>query len=231
MYYSIFLYLADLYHKIRIQRFLKNIRTQINIIYDVGCHDCSYVRIFHKLFNKSKIFAFEANPALISEAKQNIKNLNNIRLIQVGVGNSNKYENLNINNNNLTSTFQNVNKKSKTYKIKNIIGQNITYKKKIKMITLEKFISKNYIPDFIKIDVEGYEYEVLLGLKNKLKEIKIVMIEYRLDSLYLKYSKNTIHKLLTKNKFKLIKKLKFPLLPFEDRFYINNKESLRVKSG
>lgn len=221
MFYSIFLHFADLYHRKKILRFLKKINEKINIIYDVGCHDCTYTRMFHKLFSKSQIFAFEANPVLILKAKNNIKNLNNIKIIQIAIGNSNKYKNLNINSNNLTSSFRKANKNSFTYKIKNVIGQNINYKKKIKMITLEKFISKNNIPDFIKIDVEGYEYEVLLGLRKKLKKIKILMIENRLDSLYLKYGNKKIHNFLTKNKFKLIKRLKFPLLPFEDRFYFN----------
>lgn len=221
MYYSIFLYLADFFHKKKILSFLKKFDSEVRIIYDVGCHDCSYVKIFCNIFNDIKIYAFEANPDLITKAKKNIKNFNNVKLIQVGVGNSNKYENFNINSNNLTSTFQNLNKKSKVYKIKNIIGQNVSYKKKIKVTTLQRFISKNNLPDFIKIDVEGYEYNVLLGLKKELKKIKILMIEYRHDSLYLNYDNKLIDELLKKNKFKLVKKLKFPFLPFEDRFYIN----------
>jgi FkbM family methyltransferase len=222
MYYRTFLHLADFFHKKKILRFLKNYKKEVKIIYDIGCHDCSYVKIFCNIFNDIKIYAFEANPDLITKAKKNIKDFNNVKLIQMGVGNSNKYENFNINSNNLTSTFQNHNKESIIYKIKNIIGQNINYKKKIKVITLQRFISKNKLPDFIKIDVEGYEYNVLLGLKKNLKNIKILMIEYRHDSLYLNYNNQLIDKLLKKNKFQLVKKIKFPFLPFEDRFYIND---------
>jgi hypothetical protein len=223
MFFKIFLYLADFYHKKKITNFLKFINTRFNIIYDIGCHDCSYVKIFHKFYNNSKIFAFEANPNLIKIAKNNIKNLHNINLIQTGVGNLNKYKNFNINNNDFTSSFQNLNKKSKLFQIKKIMGHENNSKINIKIITLDNFISKNVCPDFIKVDVEGYEHEVLLGLKKNLKKIKLLMIEFRLDNLYLNYKKEKIQKLLTKNNFVLINKIKFPFLQFEDRFYFNKR--------
>ena len=87
MFYSILLYFADLYHKKRILRFLKKINLKISIIYDVGCHDCTYTRMFHKLFTESKIFAFEANPALILKAKKNINNLIKSLNHQTGINN------------------------------------------------------------------------------------------------------------------------------------------------
>ena len=70
MYYSIFLYLADFFHKKKILSFLKKFNSEVRIIYDVGCHDCSYVKIFCNIFNDIKIYAFEANPDLITKAKK-----------------------------------------------------------------------------------------------------------------------------------------------------------------
>ena len=60
------------------------------------------------------------------------------------------------------------------------------------------------------------------GLKNNLKNIKIIMIEFHFDKLYKGYSPSRIHKILLNNKFKHIKSIKFPILNWEDRFYIRS---------
>lgn len=46
---------------------------------------------------------------------------------------------------------------------------------KVEMTTLDKLISKYGLPSFIKIDVEGYELEVLKGLT---KPVKMISFEY-----------------------------------------------------
>ena len=37
--------------------------------------------------------------------------------------------------------------------------------------------------DFLKIDTEGYEYEVLKGLEDKIKDVKIIMFEHHYDNM------------------------------------------------
>ena len=44
-------------------------------------------------------------------------------------------------------------------------------------------INKIETIDFLKIDTEGYEYEILLGLKNKLKNVKLLMFEHHYDNM------------------------------------------------
>lgn len=51
---------------------------------------------------------------------------------------------------------------------------------KVQMTTLDKLIEQFGLPVFIKIDVEGYELEVLKGLSNK---VKFISIEYTVPEL------------------------------------------------
>ena len=63
------------------------------------------------------------------------------------------------------------------------------------MIKIDNFIKKNNLPDFIEIDVEGYEEEVLRGMKNNLKKIKMIMIEFHFDDQYKNYNTSRLHTL------------------------------------
>jgi hypothetical protein len=70
-----------------------------------------------------------------------------------------------------------------------------------------------------KIYTEEHELEVLkLGIKT-LSKVKFILIEFRLNDMYLNYSSTKIHNFLKQNKFKLVKKFKFPLFAVEDRIY------------
>ena len=54
----------------------------------------------------------------------------------------------------------------------------------------------------MKIDTEGYEYEILLGLDNKIKLVDIIMFEHHYDNMIKKgYTFRDINRLLHKNKF------------------------------
>ena len=73
--------------------------------------------------------------------------------------------------------------------------------------------------DFVKIDVEGAEYEVLLGAAKSLRYINYILIEKQFTALYKGYSFKKIEKILNKKKFLLVKKFKFIIPFFEDRLY------------
>ena len=55
---------------------------------------------------------------------------------------------------------------------------------KVRTITLDEMVEKYGTPDMIKIDVEGYEYEVLQGLSAKQKKICFEWHEEEEDTLY-----------------------------------------------
>ena len=109
-------------------------------------------------------------------------------------------------------------------KIKNFVvtksEEKVVYKK-IKVISLKNFckIQKIKRIDFLKVDVEGYEYEVLKGAKEIIKNVKFIMLEVQKNDMYANYSKNKIENFLKKNNFILIKSFDFPLMFFKDCIY------------
>ena len=65
--------------------------------------------------------------------------------------------------------------------------------------------------DFLKIDTEGYEYNVLLGLGEYLQKTSLIMFEHHYDDMIIKdYSFGDMSELLKKNNFKQIYKYKMP---------------------
>lgn len=83
--------------------------------------------------------------------------------------------------------------------------------RKISIDTIDNIISSRNISkvDMLKVDVEGFEYEVFLGCKKSFKQNKIKKIICEIHSTYLKnkgIDEKTIYSLLEKNNF-LIKNI------------------------
>ena len=92
------------------------------------------------------------------------------------------------------------------------------------MILLKDYLIKNNISkvDFLKIDTEGYEFETLLGLQEKLKNVKLILFEHHYDNMILKnYKFRDINKILIDNNFFQILKIKMPLRKSFEYIYEN----------
>ena len=78
--------------------------------------------------------------------------------------------------------------------------------------------------DFLKIDTEGYEYNVLLGLEENLSKVKLIMFEHHYDNMIRKnYSFKDINKLLIENNFQRIFKAKMPFRKTFEYIYTNER--------
>ena len=95
------------------------------------------------------------------------------------------------------------------------------------MISLDSYFSEYNLNkiDLIKIDTEGFEYEVLQGLQKNMKNVNYILFEHHYDDMIKKnYKFKDIIKLLKQNNFKLIYKTK---MPFRKSFeYIFGKEDI-----
>ena len=73
----------------------------------------------------------------------------------------------------------------------------------------------------MKIDTEGYEYEILIGLGKKISCVNILMFEHHYDNMIKKnYTFNDVNSLLLKNNFKLIYKSKMPFRKTFEYIYV-----------
>ena len=76
--------------------------------------------------------------------------------------------------------------------------------------------------DFLKIDTEGSEYEIIMGVTKNLKNIKLILFEHHFDDMISKeYKFSHINNLLIQNNFKQIFKIKMPFRKSFEYIYLN----------
>jgi len=213
------------YHQVRIKNFLKKKKIPLNTFFDVGSHLGSYTDIIMKLNPQSNCFLFEPQIRIFEKVKNKYIQLNNIKVYNLGISDTENIKNLFINMHDLTSTFSSFNEKSKYLNFKAKLYETsidkMNYKtEQVNTITLNKFILTNKIKsiDLIKIDTEGHDLKVLYGLEKEIDIVKNILIEFHHRDLFLDYKPYEIHDFLIKNGFELIKIFKFPF-SWQDRFY------------
>ena len=212
------------YQKKWIKFLKKNKYNNFKLLIDVGAHKGESIKLFSKNFVIKKIISFEASPINFEYLKKKIKDnkqgYNNTEIVleNTALGAEDKIIEFNQFNESSSSTIKEIDKESNYYKRKfrliNFLNNKETYQKiKIKISKLKDYIEINNIKkiDFMKIDTEGYEFEILLGLESKIKLVDIIMFEHHYDNMIKKgYTFGDINKLLIKNNFNKIYKSRMP---------------------
>jgi len=203
------------------------------IVFDIGAHYGETIKLFLKKMNLEKIYSFEASPQNFQTLKNNISkhHSNKVKIYNFGVGAEIEKNYINQTIETSSSTINQLNKQSKylkkKLKILNIKNENSFYHKvPIKILTLDSFIEENKIHciDLLKIDTEGYEFNVLKGLSKYSKKVKIIYFEHHYDDMIIKdYKFSNIHKLLKDYGFTMIKKSKMIFRKSFEYVYENKK--------
>ena len=91
---------------------------------------------------------------------------------------------------------------------------------------MSDFIEKKKLDiiDLLKIDTEGFEYNVIKGLGSNLNKIKLLHLEHHFDDMVIKnYKLTDIHNYLVKNNFKKVFKIKMKFRKSFEYIYQNQK--------
>jgi len=185
--------------------FLGEHRDKRAIIFDVGANVGNYSKEVLSISPNSIVFAFEPHPLNYKKLLNNIGANNNFFCFNVGVGDLNGeislYDYADNDGSSHASLYKGV--------IEDIHkGKAIEHK--VKIIKLSNFVLEHSIDyiDLLKIDTEGHEMQVLLGLKDFILEGKMGAIHFEFNEM------NVISRVFLKDYFDLLSNYNFyRLLP------------------
>jgi len=202
---------------------LQKILGTVKIILEIGGHYGEDTLRFYKYFPQSKIYSFEPDPRNISIFKKTCLNIDNITLIEKAVSNlDNKqltfYQIYNESNKHILqdkykyigldayNSLKLNGSGASSLKKTNLPNLNIYQEIKVNSIRLDTWITKNNIDliDFIWIDVQGAEKEVLLGCEKLFHRIKFIQLEYGETSYEGALTKKDTYNYMTQHNFILI---------------------------
>jgi FkbM family methyltransferase len=199
---------------------LRKVSKQLNakanlIVFDIGANIGKYALNFSELLTTTyKIYCFEPSPNTFSILKENTKANANITPFCLGMGN--EEEETILFSNDVTNTHSSLIQRDMSHWDE---SYNLKNSETVKITTLDIFCAKNDIPfiDFMKIDIEGYEWNFFKGAKQTLDAKKVGIIQFELgvgavdgkyffkDIFYLLNPNYRIYRITKNNLYEIVK--------------------------
>lgn len=162
----------DIYSNGELTVLKKIAKTNPSLIIDGGANVGDYSVLANQIMPDCTIYAFEPVEATFQHLLSNIQGLQNVVPIKKGLFKENCDLEINLFNSNEHSSI---------YDIEGL-PQGSDQKQTIELVRGDDFIRDHNIAsvDFLKLDIEGAEYDALLGFENAIKHgtIKAVQFEY-----------------------------------------------------
>ena len=219
MFIDTFFTIISKFHHNRISLYSKNL--DFNNLIDIGTHRGEFIESFLKIKKIKRFYCFEPQKKIYDNLNKKFKRFNKIKLYNYALGDICSNRKIKINNLTSTSTLSKFNHNSKYLKFKNFLTGNELRNQEsyiIKQKTIDRLFEKVSLKKtFMKIDVEGYEYKVLVGAKKKINQLTYVLVENQFFNHY-KYYGN-VKKFLLQNGFEVVKNFYFPTFHYKDVLY------------
>lgn len=159
-----FLFKSRINYESNLQAQLIPLIKQGHLVFDIGANIGQYsLKLSQVVGGNGKVIAFEPDKRTFSFLQFNvhINRINNVECINSGIGSSSDVHSFYRD----TTTGGRRGSFKKEFVGSNFEGQEDV----VEVVALDDLINKYGLPDFIKIDVEGYEIEVLKGLSHSLE--------------------------------------------------------------
>ena len=219
MFIDSFFNIISKFHHNRISLYSKNL--DFNNLIDIGTHKGEFLESFLKIKKIKKFYCFEPQKKIYDNLKKRFIKEKKIKLYNYALGDTCLNKKIYINNLTSTSTLSKFNHRSKYLKFKNFLtGTDLKNQKSyfVNQKTIDKVFKKISLKKtFVKIDVEGYEYKVLVGAQKKINQLTYILVENQFFNQYKNYG--NIKKFLLKNNFEVVKNFYFPTFHYKDVLY------------
>ncbi|MDB5132571.1 MAG: methyltransferase, FkbM family [Mucilaginibacter sp.] len=151
------------------------------VIYDVGANIGTWTLLAKSFFTDAAVQAFEPLHQHIKEFKTNTANLTGITLHPFCLGNENKELVINVSSfSDSSSILEATPLEFEQYGIKKTAEETVNIKR------VEDLIGQGIlpVPDIIKLDVQGFELEVLKGAGKYLNQVSYLIVEVSFKKYY-----------------------------------------------
>lgn len=153
----------------------------INTIIDIGANEGQFALKFSKILPKAKIHSFEPISKCFASLKENTKKIN-IEYHNMGVGDEYSEKKINVYKHSPSSSLMEMAELHEDLFPHSVGHQEETIiVDRLDTIFKDKTLQPNIL---VKIDVQGYEPNVILGGKETIKKTKVVIIEMGYSKLY-----------------------------------------------
>jgi len=156
------------------------------------------------------IYAFEPNPFSFNKLIENKNNVSNIKFFQLAIAEKDGYLDFNCHHH---YEYSSLLKMKIDGEFANLCSQIdpgfdiIEYTTSVKVKRLDTFLIENNIPyiDFLKIDTQGYDFNVIKSAGSFIKDINLIELEVQNKPLYANsFSKEEVILYLKNKNFELI---------------------------
>ena len=220
---KIFSPLSTFHHK-RILKYLRNL--DIDKVIDIGAHKCEFLENILKIEKVNSFYAFEPQKDIFDYLYKKFSLNKKINLFNYAMSREISKKKLKINNLTMTSSLAEINEKSLYLKLKNFLTfskSNFIGEYMVETNTIDNvFKDVNLKKTLLKIDVEGFEMNVIQGSQTKLKEIPFLLLENQFGNHYKNNDFKDIKDFLLKQNFVILKKFVFPTLHYQDVLFKRN---------
>lgn len=156
---------------------------KIDTILDVGANEGQYAMAMRKLGYSNKIVSFEPISAVYKKLSANTSEISNWAAINIALGDKDGEEYINVSQNTVSSSLLEMLPEH----VKQEAGSVYTTKEKITIRKLDSVFNIYTRPEssvYLKLDVQGFEKNVIDGASDSLRNIKLIQLEMAIVPLY-----------------------------------------------
>jgi FkbM family methyltransferase len=143
--------------------------SQSPVLFDVGANIGQTANQLNDSIPGSRIFSFEPSPETVARLRENTKHLQNVSVFQIGLGSEDTTSKLNENSCPDMSSFLDLGGAG--------WGQ-VVKTSEVQIRTVDGFCEEKTLArvDLLKIDTQGFDFEVLKGSERMLREQRIGLV-------------------------------------------------------